>query len=103
GVAGQTVYVKATALVASEFRIGHNVYLQKSDDDRYDTFGEVVSVIINGANSYVGVKLLEAADATYDLDDVNYISVVGNSNAEGATIPDVIAYDPVEYTNVTQI
>lgn len=103
GVAGNTVYVQTSAEVASEFRRGHNVYLQKEGDDRYDTFGEVVSSIINGASSYIGVKLLEAANATYDLDDVDFISIVGNSNAEGATIPDVIAYDPVQYTNVTQI
>jgi hypothetical protein len=97
------VYLKAAALVAGEFRVGHQVLLRKSTDSAYDCTGKVVSVIINGASSVIGVKLLETPSGTYDLDAVNYALIIGNLNAQGAEMPDSIAYDPVEYSNRTQI
>lgn len=101
--AGVIVYVKVAEAVVGHFRIGHEVKLSKVGDYRYDTAGYVVSREANGASSKIGVKLIEAADATFDLDGCDRIDVIGNGNAEGATMPDAIAYDPTEFYNVTQI
>lgn len=103
GVAGNTVYVKMSEDDASEFRIGHVAMLRKTDDYRYDTRGKVVAVNKAGANSYVAIKLLEDADATYDIDEADYIKVIGNMNAEGAEMPQSIQYDPTKNFNYTQI
>ena len=35
--------------------------------------------------------------------DADTVLIVGNINAEGASIPDAISYDPVKYNNYTQI
>lgn len=103
GVAGTTVYCKVAEAVAEEFRAGHQVLLRKSTDSSGDTNGKVTNVILNGASSIISVKLLEAATASVDLDETNYILIIGNVNAEGATMPEGIQYDPVEYSNNTQI
>jgi hypothetical protein len=41
--------------------------------------------------------------ASNDLSDCDTILVIGNINAQGGTTPDSLKYDPVEYTNKTQI
>jgi len=79
------------------------VILTKKGNHEYDTFGSVEVRVINGANSYIGVRLEEDDDTPTDLSDADFVFIVGNANPEGAEIPDSIAYDPVQYTNVTQI
>lgn len=98
---GTILYVKMSAVQASEFRDGHTVILTKKGDHAFDTFGSVEVRVINGADSYLGVRLEEADTA--NLSTANFVYIVGNANAEGAEIPDSVAYDPVQYTNVTQI
>ena len=103
GVKGQIVYVQAAEAVVQEFKVRHLAKLVKNNDARYATIGKVVDRVTNGDNSYLAVLLLEDADATFDLDEVDYVTVAGNVNAQGATIPDAIAYNPVEHVNKTHI
>jgi len=102
-VAGTVLYAKVAQAVAEEFRIGHTAMFRKLNDYRHDTRGKVTQVVLSGANSFIAISLHAAANATFDLDEATHIMVIGNVNAEGATMPDVIAYDPVQFTNVTQI
>lgn len=103
GATNDVLYVKVAQAVATQFRIGHTVALEEDGDYRTQTRARVVSVDPNGASSGIGVKLLETPSATYDLDGVNRITIIGSAHAEGADRPDAVAYDPVEYYNYTQI
>lgn len=102
-VTGTVLYVKVAEAVAAEFRPGLTAMLRKQDDYRHDTRGKVVGVVRNGANSFISFKLLHDADATYDIDEATHIKVIGSMNPEGATMPEPLAYNPVQYTNKTQI
>ena len=101
GNKGDTLYAKVTEDVADEFRRGHQVLLRDKDMYTADLVCKVVSVTKNGTNSSIGVKLLEADAASGGTFD--YIMVIGNINAEGAVMPDPIAYDPIKWYNYTQI
>lgn len=101
--AGTTIYFKVAEAVADEFREGHQAMAQKDSNYNYSYVGKVTDVAKNGASSYVAVKLLEATSATYPIVSTNILDVSGNMNPEGATMPDAISYDPVEYYNYTQI
>lgn len=106
GVAGDTLYVKCAEAVASQFRVGHLALLRCSTDLSMDVRAKVTGVQRAGALSYVQVKLLEADDnstASKDLSDANLIYVIGNINAENATIPDSWQRQPVKFSNYTQI
>src|SRR5690606_14794415 len=103
GTKGQIVYVQAAEAVVQEFKVRHLAKLVKEDDSRYATIGKVVDRVTNGANSYLAVLLLQDANATYDLDGVDWVGGAGNVHAQGATIPDPIAYNPVQHTNKTHI
>lgn len=102
--AGQTLYIKMSEATVNEIRVGHQVMLRVSSELDVDVTAKVTVRVANGASSYVGAKLLEADDnGTKDLSDANRIMVVGNINAEGAGMPDAIAYDPTKWYNFTQI
>ncbi len=108
GIAGATLYAKTTAALVNEFRIGHTVVLK--DDDRYtvDLVAKVTAVNSNGDSSYIALQLKEADDndsdsSTYNLATVNTMIIQGNVNPEGGPMPRAVAYDPVQYTNYTQI
>jgi len=106
GVAGDTVYVKVAESIADHFRVGHNALMRDQSDWTVDVVGFVTDVVKNGVSSYIAVKLLEADDNSsysHDLSDADYILVCGNSNAEGAEMPEPIAYDPTERSNYTEI
>lgn len=103
GVAGQVLYVKLAEAVADHFRVGHQVLLRNTANYADDTNAKVVAVVKNGANSYLTVKLLEADPTTTGIADCNYVLGIGNINAEGAAMPNAIAYDPTKYYNYTQI
>jgi hypothetical protein len=104
GTAGSYLYVKVAAAVANEVRAGHQVLLRDASNLDVDVNALVTSVIINGASSQIAVKLLEADDnsGSNDLSDCDTILIVGNMNADGAAMPDAIAYDPTEWTNYIQ-
>ncbi len=105
GQLGDTIYIKMAVLTLGEFRVGHQVMLRDSSDLTVDVTGEVTGRVSNGANSYLGVRLMEADDnsASNDLSDCDRIMVTGNINSEGAVIPDALAYDPTKWYNFTQI
>lgn len=105
GVAGDTVFIKVAAAVADEFRAGHQALLRDASDLDVDCNAKVTSVIINGASSQIACKLLEADDnsSSGDISDCDRILIIGNINAEGAVMPTALSYDPVKWTNYTQI
>lgn len=106
GVVGSQLYVKVTEAVASEFRAGHQVLLRDASDFTLDVNAKVLTVTKNGNNSCIHVKLLEADDnssQSHDLSDADRIMIVGNINSEGAAMPSAVSYNPVEYSNYTQI
>ena len=107
---GNVVYAKVTAALASEFTTNQVVTLK--DEDRSDVTINALTtnIIVNGASSSIGLMLLEADDnadavsgSTYNLSTVDRIMITGSSFAEGAAAGRAVAYDPVKYTNYTQI
>lgn len=103
--AGTLLYVKVAQALASEFRVGHQVLLRVSTNLNVDVNAKVTGRTLAGADSQIVVRLLEADDnggATH-LGSCDTILIIGNINAEGAPIPDAIAYDPVKWNNFTQI
>lgn len=104
GSAADTLYCKiATEAACKEFRPGHQVLLRNTTNYQDDTNAKVSAVVLNGASSYITVKLLEADPTTTGIADCNRILIVGNINAEGAAMPKAIAYDPSKHYNYTQI
>ena len=102
---GATVYAKVAEAVADEFRTGHQALLRDASHLDVDIVAKVTAVVKNGASSYIACKLLEDDDngASTDLSECDTILICGNINAEGAPIPDAIAYDPTKWYNYTQI
>jgi len=108
---GATVYVKMAEATAKEFRVGHQVLLRDASDPYVDVNAVVTARTLNGASSYLTCTLLEDDDNSYDvfstsghnLSDCDRIIIIGNVNEEGAAMPNAISYDPVKYTNYTQI
>ena len=106
GVATDTIYLKMAAATANHFRAGHVVLMRDASDYTVDVVGKCTAApVINGANSYLTVKLLEADDNSSlgDLSDCDSCLIIGNVNEEGAGMPRSISYDPVKYYNKTQI
>jgi hypothetical protein len=110
-VQGTALYVKMAAATIAEFRIGHQVLLRCSTDSYMTVNAQVTARTVNGSLSYLTVKLLEDDDNSFDirttsshnLSSCDRIMVAGNVNAEGAAMPTALNYDPVKYTNFTQI
>ena len=108
---GTALYVKMAAATIAEFRIGHQVLLRCSTDSYMTVNAQVTARTVNGSLSYLTVKLLEDDDNSFDirttsshnLSSCDRIMVAGNVNAEGAAMPTALNYDPVKYTNFTQI
>uniref|UniRef100_A0A6M3JCB4 Putative capsid protein n=1 Tax=viral metagenome TaxID=1070528 RepID=A0A6M3JCB4_9ZZZZ len=90
---------------AKEFRVGHQVLLRDASDYTVDVNAKVTARELNGASSYIAAKLLEADDnsTTHDLRNCDVALIIGNINAEGAAMPDALAYDPTKWYNYTQI
>lgn len=104
GVAGDILYVRMSEDDAKEFRVGHQVLLRASDSISVDKNCKVLGRALNGTSSYIQVRLLENDNTSgFDISDATRALVVGNINAEGAGMPDAISYDPVKWSNLTQI
>lgn len=105
GAKGDVIYLKMAAADVKHFRPRHQVLMRVTDDYRVDVRGKVVSREDNGANSYIGVKLLEADDnsPTKSLVHCNNVMVVGNINPELSEFPEGVKYHPVKMYNLTQI
>lgn len=103
GTTGDVLYLTMSASDLTHFRVGHQVLLRDASHYDVDVNAKVVSV--NTGTTSIGVKLLEADDngASTDLSDCDTVLVIGNINPEGANMPDAISYDPVEWSNYTQI
>lgn len=96
------LYVKMSADDVSKFRPGLTVHLVKKDDSTKEVYGKVTQVIPNGANSSVAVKLRADVSAG-DGNGVDYIRIIGTSNAQGAARPESQLRKPEKFTNFTQI
>jgi hypothetical protein len=106
GTSGQALYVKVAEAVADEIRPGHQVLLRDESDQTVDVNAKVTNVVKNGADSVISITLLEADDNSshgHDLRDADRILVIGSINAEGASMPEAIAYNPTKIYNYTQI
>lgn len=103
GQTGDVIYVKVSADTVRHFRPGHVAMLRKAGDYRHDVRGKVLHVQKAGTQSMVALRLLHAASATFDLGATTDITIIGNMNAEGATMPESISYNPVQYSSKTQI
>ena len=104
GIAGDILYCNiGTEAACKEFRTGHQVLLRNTDNFADDTNAKVVSVVLNGASSYIACKLLEADPTTTGIADTDRILIIGSINPEGGTMPAAIAYDPTKHYNYTQI
>jgi len=100
--AGVTVFAKVSAADSNQFRVGHQVLLRDASDLDVDVNGKVTAV--NTTTGAISVLLLEADDnSTGSLVGCDTVLIIGNINEEGATMPSAISYDPVEFSNVTQI
>jgi hypothetical protein len=105
GVAGQQLYVKMTAAHAKEFVPNHVVLLRDNSDPRVDCRAWVTSVKVNGANSRLGLKLIEADDNSpdNDLSDANTVLVIGSAFPEASGIPQMLDSEPIKIYNQAQI
>lgn len=105
GVSGDTLFFKMSADHVSQWRTGHVGLFRDASDLTVDVVGIVTGRSANGASSYVQVELLEADDNSTagDLSDCDTALIIGNANAEGAAMPDAIAYNPAKWYNYTQI
>ena len=104
GAVGDILYVKiATEALCKEFRAGHQVLLRNTTNFEDDTRAKVLAVVLNGASSYISVKLLQADPTTTGIADCDRLLIIGNINPEGGTMPKAIAYDPTKHFNYTQI
>jgi len=103
--AGDTLYFRMVAVDQEKARPGHIIRFMLSTDSTMIVVGKVTASIAGGANSYWAVLLLEADDnsATNTLTNADTGWIIGNANAEGATSPDSLMYDPEERFNYTQI
>ena len=106
GVAGDYLYVKMSADDCKQFRVGHQVLLRDASDYSLDVVVKVTARSLNGASSYITVKLLEADDNSgfaHDLSDADVAMIIGNINPEGGVMPSGISQDPEKFSNYTQI
>jgi len=106
GAVGDTLYVKLAENDAKSFRSGDQVLLRDNSDADVDKNALVSARQLNGASSYLMVKLLEAdatTDGSHDLSDADKIASAGTAQGVGSPIPDAVTYAPTAYENYTQI
>jgi hypothetical protein len=106
GKVGQTLYLKMSETNVKQFRVGHQVLLRDDSDPDVDKNSIVQQRVINGASSYIAVKLLEddaETDGSNSLEDVDIAANAGSAQGEGSASPEAIEYQPTEYENYTQI
>ncbi len=102
------VYVKVAELVAEEFKADHQVTLFSSTYQSLDTTGRCVGTHLDGASSYIAVKLLEDDDNGASLSTPRYLGdcdkifASGTINAEGTGVGTGIVYEPSPFYNYTQ-
>lgn len=101
----ETVYVKIatdTTAQMKKYRVGHVIMLRDASNYAHDVRCKVTAK----ATDYLTCKVLKtyagsstvATDNTYDT-----IIIIGNVNEENAVRPASVSYDPVKFSNYTQI
>jgi len=107
GVAGSNVYFKVAEAASKMFRPGHTILMRDAGDYTVDCVGKCILVSQNGANSVIGVKLIEADDNgaanSHYLLNADTLLIIGNANPMGGTRPTAITQQPTEDGNYTQI
>lgn len=106
GVVGDVIYVRAVLEEVQHFRDGHEAMIASPTDPTMILRGKVVGVAPNGNNSYIAINLLEADTNSLTSNagtPGNVTMVIGNINPEAGAMPGNISYDPVKFTNYTQI
>ena len=106
GAEDSMVYITILADLATRIRAGHQILLRDSDDWTVDVNGEVTTVTAAGVNSIISIKLLEVDDNSpygNSIATCDNFKIIGNINAEGASMPEAIALNPVKVYNNTQI
>ncbi|KKN73948.1 hypothetical protein LCGC14_0395130 [marine sediment metagenome] len=107
GIATAIVYVKLAAALVVEFKDTHLVLLRDSDQLLVDVRGEVKDVVVDGANSYIAVKLIEDDDnhgtsSSYNLATVDRVLIYSSAVPQGSVPPAAVAYDPTKYDGLVQ-
>lgn len=102
---GMTLYIKMSEDDSKHFRAGHVVLLRKTTDYQFDLPAKVVDKGGSGASSYLQISTLKASNVGFNpvSADINRVLIIGTANAEGAGIPQAVAYDPIKWYNYTQI
>ena len=103
--AGTVLYFKMAAATVAHFKPGHIVRVGTLGYPQGIHTGEVVSVLSNGASSYIALRMTKVS-ATYEsqtVATVNYATIIGSAYEEGADRPVSVSYDPTPYKNLTQI
>ena len=101
--AGSYTFAKVTEAVAKHFRENFNVQLIDLDGDVSLTItGRVEQVVLNGASSFLKIKLTEAAAANF-LTSADFVQAIGNSQTQGSNRPNIVSYGRDKKFNYTQI
>ena len=106
-VAGDTLYLRVAASLATLMRRGHQVLMRDNSDLAVFITGKVTQVTVNGNQSVIGVRLLVNDNTVppfaHDLSNCDNLLVLGSINPEGGEMPDAILWDPTKIYNKTQI
>lgn len=100
-VDGSVLYIRAAKEFDTQIRLRHELLIADGGNPSNATSAEIISKSINGADVIIGVELSEAPKG--DLLEANVIEIIGDSNPEGAEMPENISYDPRKFSNFTQI
>jgi len=98
----QFLFVQLSEEDSRKFKPGLTVHLVDKADTTKEAFGKVTQVVPKGSSSYLAVKLIQAIAAS-GAEGVNYIRIIGNSNAQGAARPQSQLRAPQKMSNLTQI
>lgn len=101
GVAGQVLFVKMAELDAKHFVVDCQVALRIGESIFNDLMAYVTGITLNGANSFVAVKLL--TDDTTASGTYNRLQVTSSFSVRGGSSPDALLYDPTPYSNICGI
>ena len=106
GLVGDVIYIKTSLTDIQHFRDGHEVMIVSPTDSLFMLRGKVVGVAQNGVNSFLAINLLEA-DVSSLLTNAGTLGlstiVIGDINPEYGAMPGNLLYEPIKFTNYTQI
>ena len=99
---GDYGYLKMAEALAKEFREGHVVGAVDASDITKGFTGIVTLTVLDGDSSYLKLRNLKAVAAS-GAAGIDYGYIIGSASAEGANMPEAVAYNPTKYYNYTQI